>query len=78
MAALLLEFKNDFRYKPGWRNTMNYDGLTLEQQRDLDEILKGLQQSINLVVYMNTLGKEIDILEKFRFMIDNAAEAKAA
>jgi len=57
---------------------MNYDGLTLEQQRDLDEILKGLKQSVNLVVYMNTLGKEIDILEKFRFMIDNAAEAKAA
>ncbi|MFA9418762.1 MAG: hypothetical protein ACERLB_01315 [Gammaproteobacteria bacterium] len=57
---------------------MNYDGLTLEQQRDLDEILKGLQQSVNLVVYMNTLGTEINILEKFRFMIDNAAEAKAA
>jgi hypothetical protein len=57
---------------------MNYDGLTLEQQRDLDEILKDLQQSVNLVVYMNTLGKEIDILEKFRFMIDNASEAKAA
>ena len=57
---------------------MNYDGLTLEQQRDLDEILKGLQQSVNLVVYMNTLGTEIDILEKFRFVIDNAAEAKAA
>ena len=57
---------------------MNYDGLTLEQQRGLDEILKGLQQSVNLVVYMNTLGTEIDILEKFRFVIDNAAEAKAA
>jgi len=57
---------------------MNYDGLTLEQQRDLDEILKGLQQSVNLVVYMNTLGKEINILEKFSIMIDNAAEAKAA
>jgi len=57
---------------------MNYDGLTLEQQRDLDEILKNLQQSVNLVVYMNTLDKEIDILEKFRFMIDNVAEAKAA
>jgi len=63
---------------PDWRNDMNYDGLTLEQQRDLDEILKDLQQSINLVVYMNTLGKEINILEKFRFMIDNAAQAKAA
>ena len=57
---------------------MNYDGLTLEQQRDLDEILKDLQQSISLTAYMNTLGKEIDIFEKFRFVINTTAEAKAA
>ena len=57
---------------------MEYDGLTLEQQRDLDEILRDLQQSITLTAYMNTLDKKIDIFEKFRYAINSTAEARAA
>ena len=56
---------------------MNYDGLTLEQQRDLDKILTDLQQSVNLVTYMNSLGKEIDFFEKFRFVVNKTAQVRA-
>jgi hypothetical protein len=56
---------------------MNTEGLTRQQQRDLDEILRGLQQSVNLVAYKNTLGKELDFFERFRFVVNHAAQARA-
>jgi hypothetical protein len=52
---------------------MDLDGLTLEQQKDFDEIVSGLHQSVSLVSYMNSLGNEIDFLEKFRYVVNNAA-----
>ena len=57
---------------------MNVDGLTSEQQKDLQEILFGVQQTVNSVAHMNKIGMNTDLFENFKFMINNVVEEKAA
>jgi hypothetical protein len=56
---------------------MNVEGLTLEQQQDLQEILFGVQQTVQAVAHGNTIGMDADFFEQFRFMVNNVAEMRA-
>ena len=45
---------------------MNLENLTEQQQRDLQEVMFGVQQTIDTVALANIRGTETDFLERFR------------
>jgi hypothetical protein len=55
---------------------MNVEGLTLQQQQDLQEILSGIQETVQVVAHMNTIGMNTDLFENFRFMINTVEETR--
>ncbi len=55
---------------------MNVEGLTLQQQRDLQEILSSVQETVQVVAHMNTIGMNTDLFENFRFMINTVEEVR--
>jgi hypothetical protein len=57
---------------------MNVEGLTLQQQQDLQEILSGVKETVQVVAHMNTIGMNTDLFENFKFMINTVGEARTA
>jgi hypothetical protein len=56
---------------------MNLENLTEKQQRDLQEVMFGVQQTIDTVALANIRGTETDFLERFRTKINNLAATRA-
>ena len=55
---------------------MNLENLTEKQQRDLREVMFGVQQTIDTVALANIRGTETDFLERFRTTINNLAATR--
>jgi hypothetical protein len=55
---------------------MNLENLTEQQQRDLQEVMFGVQQTIDTVALGNIRGTETDFLERFRATINKLAATR--
>jgi hypothetical protein len=55
---------------------MNLENLTEQQQRDLQEVMFGVQQTIDAVALGNIRGTETDFLERFKTTINKLAATR--